>query len=116
MSSNFPPEMFREIPLFEDLTIEEIEELLAVEPMLHVIAVHDEPRRVPLAGRLHLPRGCRVEIVGRARGPVARVAVGVPRVIEHLHLDRVPVDRVLLLAGPIEDAAVAARLDFPIDR
>ena len=30
MSSNFPPEMFREITLFEDLTTDEIEELLTV--------------------------------------------------------------------------------------
>ena len=30
MPSNFPPEMLREIPLFRDLTVDEIEELLAV--------------------------------------------------------------------------------------
>jgi CRP-like cAMP-binding protein len=30
MSSNFPPEMFREIPLFDQLRIDEIEQLLAV--------------------------------------------------------------------------------------
>src|SRR6185503_6082247 len=44
------------------------------------------------------------------------LAVGMFGVVQHLHLDRVPVDLVFLFARAVEDAAVAARLDFPVDR
>src|SRR6266566_5041982 len=38
------------------------------------------------------------------------------RVVEHLHLHRVPVNLFRIFGGAIEDAAVPARLDLPIDR
>src|SRR6185503_20654552 len=57
-----------------------------------------------------------VQVVRRARGLQRVLTVGMLRVIEHLHLGRVPIDLVLLFTRAIKDAAVPARLDLPVDR
>src|SRR2546429_8614605 len=61
------------------------------------------------AGRrgIHVVRGtCRRE---------TRLAVHVPRVIQHLHLGGVPVDGVVVLATPVENPAVPGGGDVPFE-
>src|SRR5467141_256063 len=93
-----------------------LEQLEPVEPMLDMIAVHDEACRVPFAAGVYVSGRRWIEIVGRARGRQRRLAVGMLGIVQHLHLDRVPVDLVRILGDAIEDAAVAARHDLPVDR
>src|SRR5882724_7510215 len=45
-----------------------LEQLEAVEPMLDVIAVHDEAGRVPCAAGVYVSGWRWIQIVGRARG------------------------------------------------
>src|SRR5205823_3361517 len=84
-----------------------LDDLGAVEPVLDVIAVDDEARGVPFTGPLHDPRGGRVHRVVGAGGGEPRAAIHVAGIVEHLHLGRVPVDRVSVFAGPVENAGVA---------
>src|SRR5712691_13227238 len=92
-----------------------LEQLEAVQPVLDVVAVDDEPRRVPFAAGVDVAGRGRIEVVGRARRRHARLAIRVLRVIQDLHFHRVPVDLVAILAGAIEDTAVAAGLDLPVN-
>src|SRR2546429_114256 len=93
-----------------------LEQLAPVEPMLDVVAVDDEPRRIPFAARVHHAGRRRVQTVRGTRRREPRFAVRVLRIVEHLHFRCVPIDLVAVFARAIENAAVAAGLDFPVDR
>jgi len=83
-----------------------------------VIAIHHETHLVPLAGGLHDAGGGRIQaVVGPGRRQ-ARLAVRMPRVVQYLHLRSAPVDRVVarVLAGAVEDPAVAVLRDVPLER
>src|SRR5690606_10261261 len=89
-------------------------DLHAVEPVLDVRPPRDDPRRVPLAaGPGHVLRGG-VESVDGAGGVGRGLAIGVAGVVEHLHLGGGVPDVFGPLGAAVEDAAVAARLDPPL--
>src|SRR5579859_5878474 len=87
----------------------------SVQPVLDVIAAHEEPRPVPLIVRL---RNSRRDTVERVVGPGCRERVpailGVG-VVEQLVLGRTPVDVVVLARAAVKDTAVAALADLPLE-
>ena len=91
----------------------ELGRLHAVEPVLDVVALRDNPRLVPLADRLHrVGRRCR-ELVHRAGEVIRALVVGRLDVVEQLIFRRAPVDGVVLFGAAIEDPAVAGFPDAP---
>src|SRR5438034_5813192 len=87
-----------------------------VEPVLDVVPVHDATDLVPLTRGFHDASGRRIQPVVRSGRGEARLAVGMPGVVEDLHLRSTPVNGVVVLARPVEDAAVAIRGDLPFER
>src|SRR2546430_12703346 len=90
--------------------------LHAVQPVLDVVPLDQEADLIPLTGGFHDQGGRRVEAEVGARRRQARLAVGVARVVQHLHLGGRPVDGVAVLARAVEDPAVAPRRDVPLER
>ncbi len=93
-----------------------LDHLHAVQPVLDVFPLHHESHLVPLARRLHDAGRRGIHVVGRTRRRETRFAVHVPRVIQHLHFGRVPVDRVVVLAAPVKEPAVPSVCDIPFER
>src|SRR5437867_10425119 len=93
-----------------------LNDLDAVEPVLYVVPVQRETERVPLTRGFHDVSGRRIQPVVRSGRGEARLAVGMPGVVEDLHLRSTPVNGVVVLARPVEDAAVAIRGDLPFER
>src|SRR6266851_2406301 len=77
-----------------------LDHLHAVQPVLDVLSLHDETHLVPLARRLDDAGRRGIHVVRGARRRETRLAVHVSRVIQHLHLGRVPVDGVVVFAAP----------------
>src|SRR3989449_2752219 len=92
-----------------------VDHLHAVQPVLDVFPLHHESHLVPLARGLHDAGRRGIHVVGRTRRRETRLAVHVPRVIQHLHLRRVPVDGVVVLATPVENPAVPGGRDVPFE-
>src|SRR5437899_2416492 len=90
--------------------------LYAVQPVLDMVPLDQDANLVPLTGGLHDPCGRGIEAVGRARRRQARLAVGMARVVQHLHFGAGPVDGVVVLAGAVKDPAVAPWRDVPLER
>src|SRR3989442_2220141 len=93
-----------------------LNDLDAVEPVLDVVPVHHETDLVPLTRGLHDAGGRGIQPLVRSGRGEARLAVGMPRVIEDLHLRSTPVNCVLVLSRPGENAAVAVPVDLPFER
>src|SRR5207247_6184746 len=93
-----------------------LNDLDAVEPVLDVVPVHHETDLVPLTRGFHDASGRRIQPVVRSGRGEARLAVGMPGVVEDLHLRSSPVNGVVVLARPVEDAGVAIRGDLPFER
>src|SRR5213075_1237721 len=55
------------------------EQLRTVEPVFHMIAVHDESRRIPLAAGMDVPLWRGIQVVGGARRRHGVLTVGVFR-------------------------------------
>src|SRR5258708_17640551 len=91
------------------------DDFLAVQPMLDVIAVDDDPRLVPLAERLDHAGGGTVQGVGGRRGGEPAAAIARVGVIEQLILRTAPVNVVVFARGAVENTAVAALADFPFE-
>src|SRR6267142_1843652 len=71
-------------------------------------------RLVPFADRLHGVSRRHIQLVGGARQMVGPLVVGGLDVVEELILGRAPVDVVVLLGAPVEDAAVPRLADLPL--
>src|ERR1017187_4608570 len=77
--------------------------------------MRDDAHLVPFADRLHRREWRRIEGIERSGGGVGRLAVGVPDVVQHLHFRRVLVDLVGAFVRPVEDPAVRAGSDLPLE-
>src|SRR5436190_3625348 len=89
--------------------------LLAVEPMLEMVALGNDLRMVPLAGRLHDLLGRRIDGIDRAGRGERVLAVAVLVVVGDLVLGAGLVGGAPRLGDAVHDAAVAARGDLPVD-
>ena len=83
--------------------------------MLEVVALGDDLRMVPLAGRLHDLLGRRIDGIDRAGRGERVLAVAVLVVVEDLVLGAGLVGGAPRLGDAVHDAAVAARGDLPVD-
>src|SRR5690606_1730855 len=92
-----------------------LDDLDTVQPMLHVVAPHDDPGLIPLAGGPNDPARSRMEPVVSAGAGQRIAAVSVTGIVEHLHLRRTLVNPFVPFLGAVENAAVAARPDLPIE-
>src|SRR5882672_7862351 len=92
-----------------------VDNLLPVQPMLDVRTLDDDPRRVPFAERLDDASGRLVERVCGGRGSQTFLPVRRIRIVEQLILRRAPVDVIVLARAAVEDPAVAALPDLPLE-
>src|SRR5207247_4796719 len=76
---------------------------------------HYDPHPVPRARRIDDPRWGRIDAVIRAGGGETGLGIGVPLVVQHLHLRPAPVGRVVVLADAIEDTAVDPLAYLPVE-
>src|SRR3989442_4146744 len=79
--------------------------LYAVQPVLDVVPLDQEADLVPFARGLHDPGRRGIEAVVRTRRRQARLAVGMVRVVQHLHFGGGPVDGVAAPARAGENPA-----------
>src|SRR5206468_1632831 len=90
-----------------------LHDLDAVEPLLDVVAVHQNAHLVPFARRFHHTGGRWIQSVVGARGSEARLPIRVSGIVEDLHFRGGPVNRVAALPeGAVADSTAAGdRLD-----
>src|SRR5690606_10449452 len=93
-----------------------LDDLDTVQPVLDAVADRDDPRFVPLPGGADDAARRGIEAVARTGARQRIPAVRVPRVVEHLHLRGTLVDPFVSLLGAVEDAAVTAGADLPLER
>src|SRR5215469_958943 len=92
-----------------------VDDLVAVEPVLDMVAVQDDARFVPVVVRVRHAGRHTVEGEGgpgSREGALAVLGVGI---IEQLIFGRTPVDVVVLARASIEDTAVARLADLPLE-
>src|ERR1043166_1800856 len=93
-----------------------LQQLLPVEPVLDVVAPDHDAGRVPFSRGLHHAARRGVQpVVGAGRGEWI-LAVGMGRVIEHLHFGGAVVDELRARGGAVEEAAVPPGRDLPVHR
>ena len=121
-----PPEMRIGLGPFDELTARYqlgplltpqlvLDDLGSVEPVLDVTALHDDAARIPFAGSVHGPARDRIQRVVRSGAGEGALPVLVIGVVQQLVLGRAVVDQWLALRSSIEDTAIAAVPNLPIE-
>src|ERR1700733_2273738 len=92
-----------------------LDDLAAIQPVLDMVALHEQARFVPMIERVHDTGGRRIQREVGAGGRETALAVLGIRVIEQLVLRRAPVDVVVLARAAVEDTAVAGLANLPLE-
>src|SRR2546423_6437046 len=93
-----------------------LEQLLAIQPVLHTIAIYHEQRRVPFVSGLDDVRWRWVQRVIASCRSQSAFSIRVTGVVEQLVLGSTPVDMVVFLGSTIEESGVPARTQLPVHR